>query len=318
MKKIIIVSTVILLSIVAGLLWWNRGMAAVNTQDKHEEVFVIRKGAGLREIANDLKEKGLIVDPTVFFLYVKKEGKDTEIQYGSFRLSPSMSAKEIAENLTHGTFDMWVTFKEGIRAEEVADILQQEFPQFEPSWRTELIKEEGFLFPDTYLVPKDATVETIIQVMKDNFYKRTVELGLEKDSAEEKNAVIIASLIEREARYDNDMGLVSSVIHNRLADGMSLDIDATLQYAIGKGHKGGTWWKIPEGVDTKLESPYNTYRNPGLPPTPISNPGLRALKAAVNPAESEYYFYVSDENGHLHFAKTLAEHNQNIEKYLNN
>jgi len=125
----------------------------------------------------------------------------------------------------------------------------------------------------------------------------------------------IASLIEREALVDEEKPLISSVIHNRLNSGMALDIDATLQYAKGKDSQG-KWWSIPRSEDTSIDSPYNTYLNPGLPPGPIGNPGIGAIKAAVNPEESSFYFYIHDSTGEVHFAETLEEHNENIQKYL--
>lgn len=312
MRKIVLLGLVVLMFVVA-YFWWRNGNAPVNTRDESEKVFVVERGSGVRAIANDLKEQGLIRDPIAFFLLTKKEGSDTKIQAGDYKLSPSMNLSQILDELTHGTIDVWVTIPEGMRAEEVADILESQIPSYDESWRQTLITEEGYLFPDTYLIPKETDIATVISIFKNNFDAKVKEAGISNDP-NLKSAVIIASLIEREAITDDEKPMIASVIANRLRQGMALDIDATLQYA--KGKVGEKWWTVPTAADKNINSPYNTYRNPGLPPGPIGNPGIEAIKAAVDPATSPYFFYIHDSSGKVHFAKTLEEHNANIAKYL--
>ncbi len=312
MRKIVLLGLVVLMFVVA-YFWWRNGNAPVNTRDESEKVFVVERGSGVRAIANDLKEQGLIRDPIAFFLLTKKEGSDTKIQAGDYKLSPSMNLSQILDELTHGTIDVWVTIPEGMRAEEVADILESQIPSYDESWRQALITEEGYLFPDTYLIPKETDIATVISIFKNNFDAKVKEAGISNDP-NLKSAVIIASLIEREAITDDEKPMIASVIANRLRQGMALDIDATLQYA--KGKVGEKWWTVPTAADKNINSPYNTYRNPGLPPGPIGNPGIEAIKAAVDPATSPYFFYIHDSSGKVHFAKTLEEHNANIAKYL--
>jgi UPF0755 protein len=154
--------------------------------------------------------------------------------------------------------------------------------------------------------------------MTNNFYRKAEQAGISKNDPNLKKIVIIASLIEREAKYDPDRPLVASVIYNRLKEGMPLQIDATVQYALGYSSSEKTWWrKDLTNADLLIDSPFNTYKFSDLPPAPIANPGLSSLKAAVSPAKTLYLYYVSDKNGYLHFAKTLSEHNLNKEKYLN-
>lgn len=312
MRKIVALGLIIFI-LLASYFWWRNGNSAVNIGDTTQKVFVVERGAGVRAIANKLKTEGLIKDPIVFFLYIKKEKKDTSIQAGDYRISPSMNLKEVVEELSHGTLDKWVTVPEGMRAEEIADILEKAIPSYEESWRNELNKNEGYLFPDTYLIPRDASIETVLSVFKNNFDKKVADAGL-SDRADLPKLVTIASMIEREAITDEEKPLVSSVIANRLRQGMALDIDATLQYAKGKAN--GKWWTVPTGADRQIDSPYNTYENPGTPPGPISNPGIEAIKAAANPAVSSYFYYIHDPEGNVHFSKTIEEHQKNINKYL--
>lgn len=314
MKRILVFVFIIILLFGGLSLWWKNGISTVNPVDKSQKIFVIYKGQGIREIAGNLKKEGLIKDQVVFFLLVKKLGLDSNIQAGDFRLSPSMTAQEIAENLTHGTLDIWVTIPEGKRAEEIAEILAKNIPSFQDTWRETLAQHEGYLFPDTYLIPKDADIDLIVTLMKDNFDKKYESIQpAKKTNLTKEEIVIMASMVEREAKFDQDRPLVTSVLLNRKNIGMKLDIDATIQYALGFQKDQKTWWK--KGInaqDLKINSPYNTYLNPGLPPTPISNPGLEALSAVVNPSETQYFYYISDSSGRNHYAKTIEEHNTNI------
>lgn len=314
MKKILILLIIVGLIIGGVATWWKVGTQAVKPNDKSSQIFVIEKGDGIREIANKLHEAGLIKDPVVFFLIVKKEGFDSKIQAGDFRLSPSQNARDIAETLTHGTLDIWVTVPEGKRAEEVADILEKELPSYEPAWREQLIAEEGYLYPDTYLIPRDATIETIISIMKSNFYNKISEVGLSQDTPNLSEIVTIASLLEREANTDEQKPVIAGIIQNRLNADMPLQIDATIQYA--KGKTGEAWWQ-PITVDEyrSVNSVYNTYLFPGLPPGPISNPGLPSIKAAANPQDTDYVYYLHDRTGQIRYARTINEHNANIERY---
>lgn len=312
MRKIVLLGLAVLVLLLA-YFWWRNGNAPVNSRVTTEKVFVVERGSGVRAIANDLKEQGLIRDPIAFFILTKKEGSDTKIQAGDYKLSPSMSLSQILDELTHGTIDVWVTIPEGMRAEEVADILEKEIPSYTDSWRQRLVEEEGYLFPDTYLIPRETDIDTVLSIFRTNFDNKIREANL-MDNPLLSDIVTKASLIEREAITDSEKPMIASVIANRLRQGMALDIDATLQYA--KGKVGNKWWTVPTAADKNINSPYNTYRNPGLPPGPIGNPGIEAIKAAANPADSSYFFYIHDKNGKVHFARTLEEHNANVGKYL--
>lgn len=291
-------------------------MSPVDPENKNSIIFVVEKGQGVREISNSLKLKGLIKNPIVFFLLVKQLGLDKKIEAGDFRLSPSMTANEIAQDLTHGTLDIWITIPEGKRATEIAEIIKEKIPTYNSAWANVLVQNEGYLFPDTYLIPKDANINNVVSQMRNNFEQKYKSLNASKTKLNKNEIVILASLVERETRFVQDRPLVASVLLNRLEIGMKLDIDATVQYALGYSQEEKNWWrKNLTFEDLKISSPYNTYRNAGIPPGPIANPGIEALNAVVNPENTNYIYYISDKTGHLHFAKTLQEHNANIEKY---
>jgi UPF0755 protein len=317
MKKILTVLVLIIIFIGGFFLWWKNGNSPVNPKDKSQKVFVIPKGTAVREIGNSLKKEGLIRDPVVFFLYIKQNGLDKDVQAGSYKLSPSMDLKTVMDTLRHGTVDVWVTIPEGFRAAQIAEVLKDSVPSYNPSWDEKLEAEEGYLFPDTYLIPKDADINEVISIFTNNFYQKIGTIGLDNKTPNLNTLIIKASLIEREAKFTQDRPNVASVIDNRLSLGMPLQIDATVQYALGYSKAQKKWWPVPMGADLKIDSSYNTYINTGLPPAPICNPGLSAIKAAHDPAATNYIYYVNDKTGKLHFAETKSQHDSNIEKYLN-
>jgi UPF0755 protein len=303
--------------IVLGLgffIWWKNGEQAVDPSSKSSKLFVVEQGTSIRGLGNSLKKEGLIRDPVIFFLYVKKNNLDKKIQAGDFRLSSNMSLAKLVDQLQHGSLDIWVTVPEGKRADEIADILAEKMPGYSDEWRIQLRSHEGFLFPDTYLLPRDASIDMIVSIMQNTFFKKVNDIGLTADSANLNRVVTVASLLERETRHDEEKPVVASIIYNRLDQGMPLQIDATVQYALGTSKD---WWKKDLTYDDlKINSPYNTYKNTELPPGPIANPGITSLTAALNPAKSDYLYYLHDKNGTIHYAKTGAEHNANIAKYL--
>lgn len=313
MKKMFIVIIVLL---AAGFFWWNNAIGAVNKNDTHAEIFVVAKGQGVKAIAKNLKAQKLIKDENAFYLLVKTLGIENKIQAGSFRLSPSLSSEQIAKNLTKGSLDVWITIPEGKRAEEIADILEEAVPTYTPEWRSQLIAQEGYLFPDTYLIPLDVTIDAITTTMRGTFDQKYTSLKNTNQTMTQNEIVTIASLIERETKHDEDRPIVASVIYNRLDLGMPIQIDATIQYILGYQENENTWWKRHLSLDDlAIQSAYNTYKNTTLPPTPIANPGVKSLEAALNPADTEYLFYITDKDGINRYAKTNEGHEANIEKY---
>lgn len=317
MKKLCILFILLLLIIGGTYLWWIQSLMPVDPQNKTTQIFVVKNGEGIRELSTNLKQTGLIKNSIAFFLLVKQKNYDGKIQAGDFRLSSSMSTQQIAENLTHGILDIWVTIPEGIRAEEIAQTLKSKMPNYQDTWQAQLKSNEGYLFPDTYQLPREALITNILPLFKQNFDRKYGELQkAPTNTLTDQQVIIVASLVEREAKFPEDRPLIASVIINRLKINMALQIDSTIQYALGYQSDTKTWWKKAlTSDDLQLKSPYNTYLNTGLPPTPICNPGQAALQAALNPASTDYLYYIADKTGHSHFAKTLAGHNKNIQQY---
>lgn len=315
MKKFTFIIVFFALIIGGVLAWWINGTSAVNAFDKTQKPFSIKKGEGVKIIANNLKSAELIRDPIVFFLVVKQLGLDSKVQAGDFLLSPSQNAFDIARSLQTGSYDVRISIPEGKRAAEIAELLKDRLDSYQDNWRSNLSLNEGYLFPDTYFFSKDATIEQIISIMHDNFEKKYNSIPNVGTSRFTKDEIVkIASMVEREAKFQSDRPLVASVIINRLNAGMALDIDATIQYAIGTKED---WWPVltDSGRNIVPNSPFNTYTHPGLPPKPISNPGYEVLNAVVNPANTSYLFYISDSKGTNHYSKTNEEHEANKRKY---
>jgi UPF0755 protein len=313
MKRLLAGVIILLVLSLAAFSYWSLGNTPANRSDRSSKIFVIEKGSTVREIGNSLKKEGLIRDPVVFFVYVKVNNQDKNIQAGDYRLSPSMNLSEIVEALNHGILDIWVTIPEGMRSDEIADILEKQIPSYQDTWRGELNQNEGYLFPDTYLVPRDADIEMVVSLFKNNFNKKIESIGLSQTDPKLSNIVTTASLIEREAITNEEKPLISGILANRLELGMALQVDATIQYVKGTKEK---WWPQITTADYKsIDSSYNTYLVTGLPPGPIANPGIEAIKAALSPMETPYLYYIHAK-GKIYPAKTVEEHNENVRRYL--
>jgi UPF0755 protein len=231
-------------------------------------------------------------------------------------LTPSSSLFQTINTLFKGPIELWVTIPEGLRSEEIAARFASGLYK-DSSFTSEFLKaakgKEGYLFPDTYLFPLDVTPTTIMQKMTETFTAKTQGLTVQGSNLTFSQAVILASLLERETKTDTERPIVAGILINRLNLGMPLQVDASVQYAVGTP---ADWWPIITLNDLKVNSLYNTYKYAGLPPAPIANPGLSSFKAALNPAQTDYLYYISDTSGQIHYAKTLAEQNANIAKYL--
>lgn len=275
----------------------------------------------MQKIANRLAQAGLIRNPWAFRLTVKLENLESKLQAGSFDLAPSMSLREIGQTLSQGTNDVWVTIPEGWRREEIAQSVNKlELDAYDEDEFLRLTDGlEGTLFPDTYLVPREITSQALVNLLTNTFEKK-ITTGLasdiEQSDTDFSTTLTLASLIEREARGYEEMRHVAGILHNRIAIGMALQVDATLQYSKGYSASQQSWWVPPTAADKAVDSPFNTYLHPGLPPRPICNPGLDAIRAALDPLETDDLFYLHDTQGVVHYGRTLEEHNSNIVRYL--
>lgn len=309
---------VLVIGVGSGFIWWLEGTSPVDATDPAPIMFVVKRGEGVRTIAGNLAQKKLIRNTITFFLLVRFLGLDDNLQAGDFRLNRTMDAGSIARELTHGMVDVWVTTLEGWRSEEIAakltkelDIPESEFLRF---------AREGYMFPDTYLIPRTATPAGIAQMFADTFNKKVTaqmrtdaqKIGLTFDQV-----VILASIVEREGRTNQDRPIIAGILLKRLRAGWPLQADATLQYLLGYEPNEKMWWrKGLDASDKLIGSPYNTYDHPGLPPAPIANPGLAAINAVLYPVDTPYWYYLHDSDGKAHYAKTIEEHNENIVRYL--
>ena len=281
-----------------------------NPSSEKEVIFNIEKGEGLREIAYNLEKEGLIRWAPIFRIYVFTKGVSGKLQAGNYFLSSSMDIPEIAKKFVRGeTAKIKVTIPEGFTAEQIyqrtINIVNVDL--------TRLKSFEGYLFPDTYEIAYDTQGEEIIKMMLDNFNKKvTPELKteIERQGKTLEEIIIMASLIEKEVKTKEDKELVSGILWKRLKNKIPLQVDATISYITGKKT---TEISIEE---TKIDSPYNTYKYRGLPLSPICNPGLESILAAIYPKNSEYWYYLSTPEGETIFSKTLEEHNIAKAEYL--
>lgn len=317
-KRLLIFLFILFLGLGLFFVWYKQSLSPVDDKDKTPIMFVIPKGQSIKEIAGNLKKDELIRSQIAFFTYVRLSGLATKIQAGNYRLNRSMNVIEIANEFTHGKTDEWVTIIEGWRVEEIAAELAQSLGIPE----SEFLKftQEGYMFPDTYLVPKDATSKEVIDMILENFRNKATNEIIEKGKTQGLNlneVITLASIIEREVKDDSDRVIVAGILLKRLRNNWPLQTDATIQYVLGYQPEEKTWWKKNLTLDDlAIESPYNTYKYVGLPPGPISSPGLSTIKAVTQPQQTSYWYYLSDKNGITHFAKTHEEQEQNIEKYL--
>lgn len=322
-----------LLSLAVAGFWYLGNIEAADLSCRMQKAkcaevdFSVAKGEGSISIAARLEKAGLIRHQLAFRIMLIIDGIAPRIQFGDFKLKPSLSAKEIALRLTSGTADLWITFPEGWRREEVARRILANFPGFDYQKFLSLTKdEEGYLFPDTYSVSKTADAAKLVSLFEANFNKHFLpewETQLAKRKMTKKDAVILASIVEREARRPADRAIVAGILLNRLNEDWALQVDASVQYFLGTANCARVpltgncdYWPTVLKGDLKLKSPFNTYLNKGLPFAPICNPGSDSMKAVVYPTPSDYWFYISDKQGIMHYARTAAEHQANVEKYI--
>lgn len=292
-----------------------------------EQRFRVEAGESVISIANRLEGLGFISDANAFFDYVVYTGIDLTIQAGDFNLSPAQSIIDIAQALQKfSPGDASLVILSGWRMEEIAASLPTSGLSIDPqTFLTAAqtppqvlsafspLSMEGFFFPDTYTLPRETTVDQLLDAIARNFAVRItgdMQIAFTNRGLTVNDAVILASIVEREAVRKEEASLIASVYLNRLAIGMKLDADPTVQYALGYQVDVNTWWKNPLSLDDlKVNSPFNTYQNTGLPPAPISSPGMDALQAVAFPQATGYYYFraACDGSGYHVFAATLEE-----------
>ncbi|HVN54319.1 MAG TPA: endolytic transglycosylase MltG [Anaerolineaceae bacterium] len=317
------------------LLYQQESLLKPVSMGDGKQTFHVDLGESVGSICYRLETSGLIPDADAFRTYLVYAGLDTGLQAGEYELSPGMSPVAIAHRLQDSTPEV-VTFRilPGWRLEEIAAALptsglnitpdeflnaarqhptgysfSQEVPEGQPM--------EGFFFPDSYRFDRKITVDALFASSFKNFdLKLTDEIrqGFQRQGLSLYQAVTLASIVQKEAVVPEEQPIIASVFFNRLAKGMKLDSDPTVQYALGYNQKTSTWWTNPlSTVDLAVNSAYNTYQNEGLPPGPICNPSLSALQAVAFPAQTPYYYFRAscDGSGKHEFSQTFEEHLQN-------
>ncbi len=280
------------------------------------EIEIVR-GQTAREIAFNLQEKGLIKNQWIFNSYIFLIQEQNNLKAGAYYLSPSMSIFDISKIIITGKRTK-ITIPEGFNIKDISRILNrpdfvevvnEDFSQDFPFLKEmpENLSLEGYLFPDTYDIVPGTSSKEIVEMMLKNFEQKVLDLEYEKPLFE---IITMASLIEKEVRTIKDKEIVSGILWKRLENNMPLQVDATIAYITGRRT---TRISIEE---TRIDSAYNTYLNRGLPIGPIANPGIESIKAAINPQETDYWYYLSKPDGETVFSRNFQEHVKAKNKYL--
>ena len=316
--------TLVVVSVLAFALWF--AWAALLPLKPAETKFVLlRPGWSTRHIAQDLQREGVIRSSTAFLMLQYAKGLKT-LKAGEYKFDEPASALEVWRRLVRGdVYARTVVVPEGYTMFDIAGAVEQAglgpaadfltaakgdlflLREFDPTAQS----LEGYLFPDTYQFTRIDSAHDMAAAMVHRFRQEAQEIGL-LGNADTHRIVTMASIVEKETAVPEERPLVASVYYNRLARNMALGADPTVVYAaLLAGRYRGTIYQS----DLQFDSPYNTYKYPGLPPGPIANPGLASLQAALHPAHSDFLYFVSDNNGHHRFARTVEEHGRNVAAY---
>lgn len=349
-KLIILLSIIVL--IIGGIFFVFKStldeinsFATLTSTNQEIKKIIIPSGTSFDGVHEILISEGIIPDEKIFgfskykLYYFLNPDEIFVVQAGEYTVNPNTKVKDIFRII--GCKEVTITIKEGLRIEEIAEVLSQKLLNFDKNKFIDLAKNfsstedlrleykeifpkflEGYLFPDTYKFCDDTNEIKVIEKMLITFEKKVYEKIKDELKTEKKDLheiIKIASMIEKESLHkDDESYMIAGIIYNRLEANMPLGIDATSQYGGGYNEKQKTWWPTSSELDRLVteKNPYNTRLNLGLPPTPISNPGLESIYAALNPKKSDYYYYLHDAQGNIHYAKTLDEHNRNVCRYL--
>ncbi len=332
---IIIIEIVLTLAVIGGFFFYKSFFGAPQKQAEAER-FIVPLGAETKNTIQKLYDQGFIKNEWALNFALK--GKN--IEPGGYKISKSMTTWQMAKSFKE-PYMKWVVIPEGFRKEQIAELVGDSLEwndQTKKEWITKYTAMnydyvEGVYFPDTYLIPKDEAPLQVAQRLINKFNEKFQPYAdkFVKSDVKWTTALKLASIVQREAAGKDDMPLIAGILWNRLLKEMKLDVDATVQYVRDDQiHYGearydkqplnyvgeGAWWTPIKTADKDIASPYNTYRNKGLPPHPICNPGLDAIDAALNPVRTECLYYLHDSDGQIHCAKTYEEHQINIENYL--
>ncbi|MDD5490042.1 MAG: endolytic transglycosylase MltG [Candidatus Moranbacteria bacterium] len=309
--------------LIVGLFATGRLFFSAPQSQEEKKVFIVNRNQTDSQTYAKLKTQGLIKNKTAFRMILFFKHK--QIEPGGYNVSKYMNAWQIADKLVSAPDMKWVIIREGLRKEEIGEILASTFGWSNDElvkWNTVYTKMnidyvEGTYFPDTYLIPVSESGLDMANRMTRRFDEQFAPyIGqFAGQNIKWTTGLKLASIVQREAGGKDDMPLIAGIFWNRLNQDMNLEIDATVQYARGKTDKG--WWMPIKSEDiTNIDSPYNTYKYKGLPPYPIDSPGIDAIEAVLHPAETDCLYYLHDSNRQIHCSKTYEEHQANIDEYL--
>lgn len=276
----------------------------------------IKEGDNLEIVSTELKEKGLIRSETYFTFLILLRGDSKSLISGDYIFDERVSSFGIANKITKGRYGLptkTVTLPEGLTIKEMAEILEETLEQFDKQDFLTINEDlEGFLFPDTYIFFENATAKDVTKELRENYEEKINDLNLNGAKVSEpiENIIKMASILEREANSRESMKIVSGILWKRLENSMPLQVDASFVYFLGKGTDELSL------DDLKIDNPYNSYKYLGLPPTPISNPGIQAIEAAINPEDTDYWYFLTGDDGQMYYSKTFEEHKRKKELYL--
>jgi len=282
-------------------------------------IYNLKSGQTLSSTSDNFLKSKIIRSDFWFksFVYIFSLGRATVIE-GNYAMNTKQNVLTIARRVSHGQLDIVpvkIIITEGKNSYEIADILSKNFPSFDKNVFLDLIEKEkleGYLFPDTYFIMPGMTETGIIKLMNDNFKEKIKEVSMNiKDFGKSESDVIkMASIVEGEARTLESREIIAGILWKRISIRMALQVDSSFKYINGKTTATLT------ADDLKIDSPYNSYTNRGLPPTPISNPGLEAIKATINPIKTPYLYFLTGKDGNMYYASIFEEHVANKLKYL--
>ena len=280
------------------------------------KIVSIQKSTYLSQAADTLYKNGIIRSPLLFKIYAVISSGHRQVQAGDYLFSEPQSALKVAYRMTHGEQDLpkiSVTLYEGMTVKEMGKQIRGNIPNFDSETFYNMAKSyEGYLFPDTYFFYENVTPTQVLETLRNNFTQRikTALLDIQAFGKPMSEVMEMASIVEREATSTLDRKLIAGVLWKRIATGMPLQVDPPFYYILGKGSAQLT------RNDLAMDSPYNLYTHKGLPPTPISNPGLDSILATVNPTKTDYLFFLADRKGVIHYAASHEGHLANKDKYI--
>jgi len=313
--------------VAAASMWFRHAVYEDRSMPARQTDVIIQRGSTFAQVTAALQDRSVLAQPLAFRILARLRHADADVKAGEYRFPAHQTSDEVLRRLVRGEqFAVWVTIPEGYTAHEIARTLADRSLGDAGAYERVFLREggialggartsnlEGYLFPSTYLIPIDDSPSGVAKILTGQFRRELPADAERRAKALGRTlpeVVTIASLVEREGKVDEDRPLIASVIYNRLRLGMPLEVDASIEYTFPEHHD------VITKRDLEIDSPYNTYRHTGLPPTPIANPGKASLDAAFEPAKSEYLYYVAKPDGHSAFAKTLQEHNANVARYL--